>query len=135
MYYANKAHGYKAETREWISQACYQLSQPVNKQALADLRTFFDDKKHCYTVHIDRTVSNFFNKQGSISTRSIDVTNYEKLIFDLIFTPTFYGSSSMECENLNIDDKYVTTLISRKKPGPKDNIKITIKIKDLPKPA
>lgn len=132
MYYANKAHGYKPDVREWVQQACHILSQPENKQALSDLRNYFDPNKHCYIVYIDRTTPDFYTKNGLISSRAIDITNFEKFLIDLIFTPTFYGTGNMLCENLNIDDKYITTLISRKKPGTKYNLKVTIKIRELP---
>lgn len=132
MYYANKAHGYKPDVKDWLQQACHLLSQPSNKQALSDLRNHFDADKHCYVVYIDRTTPDFYNKKGLMSSRAIDISNTEKFLIDLLFTPAFYGTGNMLCENLNIDDKFITTLISRKKPGKAYNLKVTIKIRPLP---
>lgn len=132
MYYANKAHGYKPDVKEWIQQMCYMLSTPENKQIFEDLRNYFDPTKHCYTVYLDRTDPAFYNKKGLVNSHCIDVTNSEKLILDLLFTPAFHGTESTKFENLNIDDKFVTTLISRKKPGSQNRLKITLKICKLP---
>lgn len=60
----------------------------------------------------------YYNADGEISSYTIDVTNFEKLLQDLIFT-----------KNLKINDKYVKQLISRKEAGPDVQIKITLEAK------
>lgn len=131
-YYSDKRFGYKAEVREWISQVCYQLSQSANKRAMADLRNTFDEKKHSFTVLIKYYTPNFYNKQGTISAKSMDVGNIDKVLLDVVFTGSFYGTGNMECENINHDDRFISSLMVNKYPSEKHKLVITVKIKKLP---
>ena len=58
----------------------------------------------------------FFTKQNLISARSCDLTNIEKLVQDNIFDKRFNDReiNNILIKNLNIDDKYITELNSRK---------------------
>lgn len=131
-YYANKAHGYKSEVKDWISQICHELSQPANESKLKDLREHFDPLKHMYTVNICYTTPKFFASAGSIGIHSMDVGNVTKIFLDVLFTPAFYGNDLRKCYNLNIDDKFITTLITSKRPGKEYSIDFSVKIKNLP---
>ena len=132
-YYADRRHGYKAEVKDWISQVCHQMRAPKNKQALSDLHNHFDSKKHSFTVYIKYTTPKYFNKQGTISRQSIDVGNANKVLLDVLFTNDFYGNSSMQCENINHDDTFISALMVKKVPGPEYEIDVTVKIIPLPK--
>lgn len=62
----------------------------------------------------------FYNKSGGISAKTIDITNFEKPLIDLIFK-----------ETIGIDDRFITHLISTKQPGA--SLGILVKIALLPK--
>ena len=64
----------------------------------------------------------------------MDLTNIEKLVQDNIFEERYNGRiiHDTTITNLNIDDKYVTDLRSRKRVGKDFRIRVTLNIKDLP---
>jgi Holliday junction resolvase RusA-like endonuclease len=59
----------------------------------------------------------FRNKLGDISSKTMDLSNVEKPVLDMIFR-----------ESLGIDDKHVTQLVSRKIPGNEFAIVIRLKL-------
>jgi hypothetical protein len=111
------------------------LALKENKKKLKELRQYFDPKKHVYKVDLT-----FFypkhvlhKKEGGISARAHDLSNVEKPLIDLIFLPMFYDRPSpYGAKNLNIDDKYITDLRSRKRVGKDFRVRVTLNIKDLP---
>lgn len=133
-YYNNKKFGYRSEVKEWIGAVCWELSQKDNKEALRQLRETFDESKHCFKVTIIFFTPKFFNKAGSISAHSMDVGNASKIILDVLFTEPFFGTGhSMKCENICHDDRFITELITIKKPGQEYGHIVEIEIMELPK--
>ena len=57
----------------------------------------------------------FFNVAGDISSKTIDCSNFEKVLIDIIFGDV-----------MDVNDKYITTLTSHKKPGATYSIEIEI---------
>ena len=121
--------------QEWSCSILVALALKENKKKLKELRQYFDPKKHVYKVDLT-----FFypkhvlhKKEGGISARAHDLSNVEKPLIDLIFLPMFYDRPSpYGAKNLNIDDKYITDLRSRKRVGKDFRIRVTLNIKDLP---
>lgn len=133
-YYNNKKFGYRSEVKEWIGVVCWELSQKDNKEALRQLREQFDESKHCFKVTITFFTPKFFNKAGSISAHSMDCGNISKVLLDVLFTEPFFGNnSSMKCENICHDDRFITELITIKRPRNEYGHIVEIEILDLPK--
>lgn len=74
-----------------------------------------------FAVHM-RTVyplDTFYNNQGVVSARTMDLSNVEKPLLDRVFL-----------QRLKVDDRFVTELHSTKAPG--DALYMEIKIQLLP---
>jgi len=133
MFGRDKRHKTVA-AQEWSCSILVALALKENKKKLKELRNFFDYKSHVYKVEL-----NFFypknilhTKDGPISAKAHDLSNVEKPLIDLIFLPMYYDRQApYGAKNLNIDDKYITHLISKKRVGKSFKIKVTIQIKDL----
>lgn len=59
----------------------------------------------------------FYNKQGTISSKSHDLSNVEKGLIDLIFGAT-----------MGVNDKYITKLVSTKRSGAEYSINVQIEL-------
>lgn len=125
-YYADKKLGYKSEVRDWLAQIAYQLNQGENKQAISDLKAHFDNDKHVFHVLLTFHTPKFFTKDGRLSSQSQDLSNIEKVFLDSLFLDAHKN-------NLCIDDKYITRMVSEKVPAEDWKITATIHIKQLPK--
>ena len=121
MFYGHKKHGKTIAAQEWSCEVLVALALKENKKKLKE--PFFN---FFYPKHI------LYTKDGRISGRAHDLSNIEKPLIDLVFLPRYYDlPSPYGAKNLNIDDKYITHLISKKKAGKSFKIKITIQIKSL----
>lgn len=117
--------------REWQTEVFFQLDLPEPKAALKELREYFDETKHCF--HIMLTVfypkEQFYTKKGLISARTQDVSNWEKPLIDCIFLPKHFNTPvPYGCENLNIDDKFLTRCVSEKSVSEESAFEIWIQI-------
>ena len=122
------------EAKEWSCSVLVALALKENKKKLKELREFFNPKEHVY--HVDLTFFYpkhiLYTKDGLISARAHDLTNVEKPLIDLIFLPVYYERPSpYGAKNLNIDDKYITHLVSKKRIGKSFKMKVSLQIKDL----
>jgi Holliday junction resolvase RusA-like endonuclease len=63
--------------------------------------------------------STFYNKSGGVSTKTIDITNYEKLLVDVLFN-----------EILNVNDKFIIKMLSEKKEAECHRIDVTLRLLD-----
>lgn len=122
------------------SQFCSQifniLSRLDEAAQLAGLREAFNEALHSYEIEMvayyPRPV--FFTKKGTISSKTIDLSNAEKLIIDCLFLPKFHEQSFPNGSlNLNMDDRNLTSLISKKLPA--DRLVIEVKISIVERPA
>ena len=131
MYYSNKRHGLTAKAREWLGNTLYSLHQ--NRDKLALIRESFDAKKQGIAVYLIWKIPKdiLYTKSGELSSRSIDITNAEKSLVDAIFLPKFYGANvPYQCENLNLDDRYLRRLFSEKQVavGQDYSVDVTLKL-------
>lgn len=60
----------------------------------------------------------FYNQAGQISAKTFDLSNIEKPILDLVF-----------CAFMDVDDRFVTEMVSKKEIGPTWAILISIELK------
>ena len=133
MFCRDKRHK-TIEAQEWSSSILVALALKENKKKLKELRQYFDYKKHVYKVDLTFFYPKhvLYTKEGPISARAHDLSNIEKPLIDLIFLPLYYDRPSpYGAKNLNIDDKYITHLISKKRAGKSFKIKVSIQIKAL----
>jgi Holliday junction resolvase RusA-like endonuclease len=112
-YWKNRKHN-KA-CKAWKVTVLEALNSPSNASQLKSLVQVFDPALHAFyaTITVYYPTKKFFiqgknskNPQGSISSKTMDLTNTEKLLIDLIFNHT-----------LQIDDRYITDLKSEKRPS------------------
>lgn len=132
FYYGDKRHGIRAEAREWQYKFMNYASQ--FSKDFAELRDTFDKKLHTYGMEIIASIpiTKYYTKKGDISSHVMDISNCEKSIIDLLFLPKYYGTNvPYEFENLNVDDKWLTELISKKRPTESDTASLEITLKLL----
>lgn len=117
--------------KQWTYQIFFQLNKPDNQEKLQKLREFFNPKKHVFKVImvVERIEEEYLNSENLISSRNIDITNFEKILADLFFGRAFFKQEvPYGVKNLNCDDKYITSLLSKKRMGTENIIKVKIKI-------
>lgn len=106
-----------AEFRNWASQIFYQLNTDENLKKMKNIRENFDESRHSIKLEICAIYprSEFITKNGILSSRTIDVTNFEKLICDLIFDRQYFDKPNpYGVKNCCINDKHVTEMVSKK---------------------
>ena len=133
MFCRDKRHK-TIEAQEWSCSVLVALALKENKKKLKELRQYFDPMKHVYNVDLTFFYPQhvLYRKDGGVSASAHDFSNVEKPLIDLVFLPKFYDRPSpYGAKNLNIDDKYVTHLVSKKQSGKAFKIKISIQIKPI----
>ena len=111
-----------SKARKWTHEVFFQLDQEENRQAMKELREAFDPDVHCYKVNLTAYYprSEMYTREGRVSARTHDLTNWEKAIVDCIFLSAHFDRSVPDgCQNLNTDDKYIVDLSSSKRAGTK----------------
>lgn len=110
------------ECREWGDSVLRQLQAATIQEDLQKFRIeFLSAPEASIGVRLRYFIPEeiFYTKKGDISRRSQDLSNVEKMLVDLIFDPRFCGrelSRGLICQNLNLDDKLITKLVSEKLP-------------------
>ena len=137
-YYLKSFGGKKAtkvrtqECRDWGDQILIQL-QSYTEQ-FESLRKAFKTSKHAISVNIIHYMPDhiMYNKKGEVSAFSQDLTNVEKMLVDLVFDARYNGRMvfDQEIKNLDINDKYIINLVSKKRAASEYLIEIKIRIID-----
>lgn len=133
MSYRDKRHK-TAEAHDWSHTILHYLSQEEPKQALKELREYFNPKQHAYKLDLTFYYPNeiLHTKDGRISAKSHDISNIEKPLIDLIFLPKYFDQTPpYGAENLKIDDKYIIEMTSRKKAATEHGIEVEMEIINL----
>jgi len=126
-YWKNRKHN-KA-CKEWKVTVLEALNSLHNASQMKSLVQVFDCSLHALyaTITVFYPTKIFFiqgdqgkNPKGSISSKTMDLTNTEKLLVDLVFNHT-----------LNIDDRYISDLKSEKRPS-KEGYRTEIVISLIP---
>lgn len=133
LYYANKRHGLRPKSKDWQRNLFYQLSH--YEAGLHGLRSKFNPSKHGYAVSITYVFPHnvLYNQAGTPSSKAQDLSNCDKALIDVLFLPAnFSNDLEKGCQNLNLDDKHLFQLSSRKVPGPEYQIWLEISLIFLP---
>lgn len=129
-YYRNRTR--TKENREWADNVQEQLSQ-YSDQIIA-FKEFLNNQK---CPHLELILAHlhparqFYTAKNDIHIRTMDLSNVEKLIIDLIFDKRHNGrttNSGTNIVNLEHDDKRVINLNSMKGISKNDKHEILIKI-------
>jgi len=115
--------------RKWGDQILAQLEQYSDSIDL--FREQFNKLEHSLETELIFMYPRefLFTAQGYISRRSMDCSNIEKLIIDLIFDNRFF---ERDHNNLNLDDTLVTKQTSCKVLSPDNEYKILVRISIVP---
>jgi Holliday junction resolvase RusA-like endonuclease len=109
MYYATRKILTK-EARAWQDSVIAQLA----KYDLPSVGPLIDQKPLRVDITLEYPKSTFYNKEGLISSRTYDCSNFEKSIIDVIF------------DLMGTNDKYIVELFSTKVVGNANRITFTI---------
>lgn len=126
-YYRNRKR--TKEARQWGVSIHEQLFEYSN--AIDAFRKKFKPKKHCLVVSYTHYLpeEKFFTKSGNISRFSMDLSNIEKCLQDLIFDKRYRDRDGIP--TLAIDDQFIVDMISKKRPSDSYLIEITIELHSL----
>jgi len=135
MYYG-KNFGKTKEAREWSHKVFHYLSLEDNHRKLLALKKNFNPFNNFYRVELTAFYpeKQIITAKGQLSARSIDLSNWEKPLIDLIFLPKHIQKKPpYGCENLEMDDRYIGQMTSKKTVSKTDDfyIEATIEIIDL----
>jgi len=130
-YYKNRQRTRLA--RLWGQEVHKQLMDLDLKDEFAEFRSKFNLKKDALSITIVyfRKSKSFFNANKQISIRSMDLTNIEKPLVDLIFDKRH--KEKYDIDTLQMNDTVVCELHSYKRPSDIDLIRI--KIEKIPMPS
>lgn len=113
-HYRDKRHK-TAEARAWEEEIVYALADVKELSAIAD-----DWRKSggYFELHITAVYPEylFYTQSGEISGKTIDVTNFEKPLQDLIF------------KQMGLNDKLVKKMVSEKSAGTHNYLEVTIRL-------
>lgn len=132
-------HRYKtADYKDWEAQAFWELSEPKPQLALKELREAFDETKHSIKLSLDIYYPQniFYNTTKTISSKTIDLSNTEKILLDLLCDSKFHSEAlPYGCPNLNLNDKHVIELTSKKHPTSQKTYTMVVEIELVPHPV
>lgn len=132
MYYGDRRNGKTPGALRWSEEVLYSMRK--HEAEFEAISALFDPKKHCYTIQLTMNVPRdvFYTKTGEMSSRVIDLSNFEKPTVDLLMLKKFYGRNyPKQAINLNTDDRYLRRLISEKVPSDAWYIDVVIRLEKL----
>ena len=118
MYYSQKAVKTQA-AREWTYDVFSELSSEKNRRAMEELGEAFDPGSQYFRIKLIAFYPKKYllTKANAISAKSIDITNWEKPLVDLIFLPKHQQKEEpFGCQNIGYDDRYICEMSSCKMP-------------------
>lgn len=131
MYYVQKAVKTQP-AREWTYEVFSHLNSEKNTRIMAEIHNAFIADRHnliiCLTAYYPK--NKLITSTGGVSARSVDTTNWEKPLIDLLFLPKHWGKEDpFGCKNIGIDDRYICSMTSKKRAWDGPGYKITVKVK------
>lgn len=120
-----------AECREWGDNILIQLQNPAIQAMFELVREVLPEHPLLgIMIEFQSPVDVLYTKSGDISRRSMDLSNIEKLLIDLIFDPRFDGRiiKDQKVRNLAIDDKFIVDMHSSKRESPDEDFHILVDI-------
>lgn len=130
MYYNNSSYGKTAEATKWSHKIFNSLSLEENQKEINRLREDFDPKTQNLSISIlcIYPKNKLITKNGYVSARSIDISNFEKPLIDLIMLPRHRRKSSpFGCNNIGHDDVFICSMHSYKRHWTRDYHRFVIK--------
>lgn len=120
---AYSINSYMYATRKVITKEARVWSDNVKKllkeqKCLEEFKDKFNYEPISIYISIHYPKHVFYNKEGTISSKTIDVSNTEKILIDLIFKDT-----------MELNDKYIVYMESSKHAG--EDYKIDFRIETL----
>ena len=115
----------------WHYSVQQLLKAPKISKALEELREFFDESIHSYSVNLTSYYPPeiLFTREAKMSAKAHDLSNIEKPLIDILFLPVHHKDSA----NLNVDDKFISDLSSKKRPLEDYCIEVEFEILELGK--
>lgn len=127
--YYKKSKVRTQKCRAWGDRIHAQLSQPENAKKIVDFRTKIEEKSFIHAeLRFYYPKSKLYTKRGGISRLSMDLSNIEKMLIDLLFDKKYTGrisDANLPIQTLCADDKLLTRLTSEKIVSP-DNTYTTV---------
>lgn len=130
--YVRKTFNLNGECRLWRKTVIKALKMPQNQAVMDQVRDTFFSPVHGIVAHITFNLSymTYFTLKGDVSAKSMDLSNIEKLLIDIIFDERFFERG--EIRNCNINDKYILKLHSEKNPVLTSNIVVDLHVYERP---
>lgn len=125
-----------SEVKEWSAQIFHRLNTVENIEKMRQIRESFDDQRHSISIEIVAIYprSEFITKSGILSSRTIDVTNFEKLLVDLFFAEQYFDKPSpYGVRNICLNDKHIVHMVSSKKFHEKDSHELQFSVSIIPR--
>lgn len=120
------------EARNWEITVFDALNTAEHLASMAILRQDFDAKLHAFEIELTcfYPAELFRTKEGNISSRTQDITNWEKPLVDLIFLDRYsFSAPPFGVANIQIDDKFIVSMLSQKKSHTESRTKIEVIIR------
>ncbi len=104
-----------AEAQDWETKLKWLLEDYAKE--FNELREDFEKYGGFFhvTIMVFYPMHVFYNKSEAVSAKTIDITNFEKPLVDMIFR-----------ETMGVDDRFITRLSSSKQAGGTQNISVRI---------
>ena len=116
--------------KDYIYNVLNCINKPTSITKINNIKKFFNKKKHA--IHLELTFyyprNIFYTEKDEISSKVHDLSNIEKPLIDIIFLSTH---STDALHNLNIDDKYIIDLISKKRAADEYSIEVLIEVVNI----
>lgn len=125
------------EYRQWCAEVFSQLNSDEQQGKLRKLREFFNESKHCVEVEITAFYpkAKLLTKARQISATTVDLSNAEKILIDVLFGAKFHAAEfPLGCPNLNLNDKYIISMSSKKDVSPDELHHVVVNIKIVNNP-
>lgn len=120
------------EAREWECTIFNALSTTKHLADMKELKTAFDPLRHGFAIKLTCYYPEIMykTKLGNISSKTMDITNWEKPLVDVLFLDKYsLYDPPFGVQNLQTDDKYIVSMHSRKLSHKEPNTKIEIVVK------
>jgi hypothetical protein len=123
----------RRQTVEWELRIIDCLKSDKTQKELEEFRNLFSFEKNSLKIdmifHYPKEI--LYTKKNHLSSRAFDISNVEKPLIDVIFLAKY---SNDKVKNLEIDDKYIVEMSSKKTHSKDLNhyIEIIIELLDLP---
>ena len=129
MFYGNR-HIKKTEARNWEIEILHYISSKIDQDAIKAFTALFDPKKHGIVIKLTYYYpkAELITKAGTLSSKSFDLSNVEKPLIDVLMLAKYSDSS---ITNLEIDDKFIVDLESKKRIGNEHSISVNFQLVEL----